>query len=592
VQRRFGELCHQIGDWEGAHRAYAAALQASAALFDESGAAESRERELADSRGYALLAAYAAARRGQLNDAVCCAEIGRARSLVDTLAALEVAFSHASDTVRAEVTQARLSISDLEQKMREAEASDPAVIASNLVAKLADGIGCDPAVLQSRVSSESVQQLDAGLAEYVGLSNELRQAHADLRQALARARKESGEILPAALSSTDIVAIASNAGYPIIYLFATIHGSMALAVSPAGSIEAIQLDLITSDDTSALLNGRANRAGFLDGATYGNEERFGASLEECLRMLRERVVAPIVEWIAKQDFERAVLVPLGSLGLLPIHAATAHGEPAVSYVPSARALSRALASWRRKVDAQSVLFAVGNPSRSDEPALRCAVAEVKGVASMFGQGSRATVLIGPQAEVSAVRAGVRGATYLHFACHARFRPSDPLESMLLLAGENRLTLGELFRGELDVSAARLVVLSACQTANTEFRQRPDESLGFPAALLVAGVPGVVSTLWPVDDRVAALFCSRFYEEHLHRGQAPAVAVCKAQHWLQNAGAEELGKSVESLRTTLDPDDDEVDEAMSVLWRDLAARDPDHKPFSAAQFWAAFTYTGA
>jgi CHAT domain-containing protein/tetratricopeptide (TPR) repeat protein len=592
LQRRLGELCHQIGDWEGAHRAYASALQTSAALFDEAGAPESRARELADSRGYALLAAYAAARSGLVNNAVCCAEMGRARSLVESLAASELAFSHASEPVRAEVIGARHLIADLEQKMRQAEAGDPAVIAVNMLAKLADSIGGDPALLQSRVTNEGVQQLDAGLAEYVRLSAELRQSRAALRQALARARKESGEILPVVLSATDIVGVATKAGYPIIYLFATMHGSMALAVSPAGSIEAIQLGLITSDDTRALLYGTENGAGFLDGATYGNEERFGTTLEECLPILRERVVVPIVGWIAKQGFARAALIPLGSLGLLPIHAATANDEPALSYVPSARVLSRALALWNQRVDAQDVLFAVGDPSRDDEPALRCAVAEVKGVARLFGQGNRATVLVGPQAETTAVHAGMSGATYLHFACHGRFRPSDPLESMLLLAGENRLTLGELLRGELDVSAARLIVLSACQTTNTEFRLRPDESLGFPAALLVAGVPGVVSTLWPVDDRVAALFCIRFYEEHLQRGQAPAVAVYKAQHWLQNAGAEELGKNVESLRAALDPDDDEVDEAMSAMWRDLARRDPDHKPFSAPQFWAAFTYTGA
>jgi CHAT domain-containing protein len=214
------------------------------------------------------------------------------------------------------------------------------------------------------------------------------------------------------------------------------------------------------------------------------------------------------------------------------------------------------------------------------------------VARFFRQGNRATVLVGQQAGITAVRAGIAGATYLHFACHGRFRPSDPLESMLLLAGENCLTLGELFRGELDVSAARLVVLSACQTANTEFRLRPDESLGFPAALLVSGVPGVVSTLWPVDDRVAALFSLRFYEEHLQRKQEPAVAVSKAQHWLENADAEELGKNVELLRAALDSNDDEVDQAMSAMWRDFARRDPQEKPFSAPQYWGAFTYTGA
>jgi hypothetical protein len=71
-----------------------------------------------------------------------------------------------------------------------------------------------------------------------------------------------------------------------------------------------------------------------------------------------------------------------------------------------------------------------------------------------------------------------------------------------------------------------------------------------------------------------------------------MAVSRAQRWLQNAGADELSKNVNSLRAALDADDDEIDQAMSALWRNLVRRDPDDKPFSSAQYWAAFTYTGA
>ena len=69
---------------------------------------------------------------------------------------------------------------------------------------------------------------------------------------------------------------------------------------------------------------------------------------------------------------------------------------------------------------------------------------------------------------------------MHLACHGEFNPSEPLDSALYLAGEDRLTLRGLLDGNLELSSQRLAVLSACQTGLTEFERVPDEVIGLPA----------------------------------------------------------------------------------------------------------------
>jgi hypothetical protein len=60
--QRWGELCHEIGDFEASLRTYGAAADLSAQLFDSFSDPDHRMAELERTKGYALFAAYAAAR--------------------------------------------------------------------------------------------------------------------------------------------------------------------------------------------------------------------------------------------------------------------------------------------------------------------------------------------------------------------------------------------------------------------------------------------------------------------------------------------------------------------------------------------------
>lgn len=86
--------------------------------------------------------------------------------------------------------------------------------------------------------------------------------------------------------------------------------------------------------------------------------------------------------------------------------------------------------------------------------------------------------------------------------------------------------------KLDIPA-RLAVLSACETAGGRMTTG-EGTLGLTAAFLSAGVPVVVSSLWPVDDRVTAILMRAFYG-HLAAGEPVATALRRAQLEVSRSG---------------------------------------------------------
>jgi CHAT domain-containing protein len=78
------------------------------------------------------------------------------------------------------------------------------------------------------------------------------------------------------------------------------------------------------------------------------------------------------------------------------------------------------------------------------------------------------------------------ARYVHLTVHGQADPADPMNTHLVLSDGNRLTVSDLLRARQPL-AARLVTLAACEAAVTSGRQGIDEIVGFPAALLRAGV---------------------------------------------------------------------------------------------------------
>ncbi len=67
----------------------------------------------------------------------------------------------------------------------------------------------------------------------------------------------------------------------------------------------------------------------------------------------------------------------------------------------------------------------------------------------------------------------------------------------------------------DISSARLVTLSACETGITDIvKGSADEFVGLPASFMLTGVPCVVSSLWLIPDIPTFLLMERFYFNHV------------------------------------------------------------------------------
>ena len=129
---------------------------------------------------------------------------------------------------------------------------------------------------------------------------------------------------------------------------------------------------------------------------------------------------------------------------------------------------------------------------------------------------------------------VAGAEVVHFATHGLIG-TDPDRTGLVLSlvrpdGQPRpgfLSVPEVERLRL---AARLVVLSACQTGLGK-AMRGEGIVGLVHAFLQIGTAQVVATLWPVDDAAMAALMSHFYAALLSQRRSPADALRAAQHAL-------------------------------------------------------------
>ena len=264
--------------------------------------------------------------------------------------------------------------------------------------------------------------------------------------------------------------------------------------------------------------------------TWGAWERTAGRLSDLL-------LAPLAASIRGVD--RVVIVPHGPAHALPFHALPFDGSPLglqreVTYLPSASVLQ-----WMVPPAAGPVpdrILVVGNPTK-DLPAAR---GEAEFVARLFPQ---AVLLLEDEATEAAVRGEIARAPLLHFATHGNLDDESPLNSSIALAGDGELSVYELMLLRLQ---ARLVVLSACSTAQGE-TTGGDDVLGLTRGLLAAGAQAALVSLWPVDDQSTALLMEEFYRR-LREGASPAAALLSAQRHVRGLDPRTPGAGV----VTTDP----------------------------------------
>jgi CHAT domain-containing protein len=484
-----------------------------------------QESWLSAARGLHTSAAYAlvrAARPGALRRAVEVAELGRARGLGETLT-----------RDRSDLSVIERDYPDIYERYR---------TAAEIVRSL------------ERTDRASADRQDTAQLSFTDLANRIRAARADLDAAIEAIRAIPGYEAFLRPPTYAEIAAAAQPGVPLVYLITTPQGSLALIV-PDGNAEpeALLLDEFTENDLNNLLLVRTGDkkvvGGYLPGQLLGGEA-LTTALETALPLLGEHLIAPVAQRLRTLNATGVTLIPTGLLSLLPLHAATYMVDGAsrclldefdVAYAPSARVLSIAQREQQRRAAKGVRLAGVGNPTGD----LRYAGAELHSICDLLPP-TATTTFYEQAATRSAIWSALGESTIGHFSCHGSFA-DDPLDSALHLAAGDRITLRDLVAGDTTaMSNLRLVALSACQTAITDFRRLPDESIGLPGGFLQAGVPAVVGTLWSVNDLSTALLMHRFYELHLHGDaaaglapQPPVRALRLAQQWLRDLTYKEM-----------------------------------------------------
>lgn len=291
--------------------------------------------------------------------------------------------------------------------------------------------------------------------------------------------------------------------------------------------------------------------------------------------LGHRLLDPVAARLhARSQIRTLCVVPHGSLHHVPFEALPwgtgllVDAYPVFS-VPGLSALARLLAL--PPPGAARSILAVGDPFDN----LPGARHEAESVARQFPDPR---ILLGAAARESAVRAAMQGPQVLHFAVHG-IRPAPDAPAYLELlpdsSDDGRLHADEVATQRL---AARLVVLSVCDSGRGR-ANRGDEIVGVvDRAFLEAGARTVIASRWPVHDAASVLFMRRFYAGLKTRGALAAFHEAQLALRRGEDGPAQLGPLLASL------DGGRV--------RGVRPPDPAGPPdFTHPYYWAGFSLRG-
>ena len=263
-----------------------------------------------------------------------------------------------------------------------------------------------------------------------------------------------------------------------------------------------------------------------------------AKLHEILQWLWDTSAGPVLNALGYdsrpapgKEWPRVWWATGGMLGLLPIHAAGYHTDPAdqaaravmdrviSSWTPTIRALRYARQHTPAPDTKDSALIVAmpvtpGVPGRlhyvPDEAAMLLARLDHPVLLAEPGTPDEwATASIGTPTKMN-VLARLASCPIVHFACHGASHPANPSQSRLLLYDHESdpLTVASLAPIKLD--RARLAYLSACRTAITTTVELLDEAIHLASAFQLAGFPCVIGTLWEINDALAVQVAEAFY----------------------------------------------------------------------------------
>ena len=315
----------------------------------------------------------------------------------------------------------------------------------------------------------------------------------------------------------DVTALASIK--PVVYVAPNYWGGLALIVTSSGELEHLSLPGLSTVRIHQFIE-QMTRMVIRDGHPRG-------ATDEICRWLWADAMGPIISALEVLGITEVFIVPIGILGVLPLHAAWvpdssrksgklyALDSLTISYIPSAKSALGNLSATHLPFQSATI---VEDPTST----LRYAPLESVYVLQHFPD---ARLIGGEAATKREVLRQLEGCNVLHFSCHGYSEPGDPMKSGLLMAFGETLTVSDIHKANL--SHTRMVTLSACETGLIS-RRMMDEVLGFATAWMGLGVPCVLSAIWSVDDESTSHLMRLFYENLITSNMRPDQALRKAQ----------------------------------------------------------------
>lgn len=322
------------------------------------------------------------------------------------------------------------------------------------------------------------------------------------------------------------------AGDAVVALVHTPTDTFALTLEKDRT-RCIRLDSVTPEDI-------AQRAARLAVAAFDSVNDPQAD-DGLLPWLWDRIVEPVLRELGHRQppepgsrWPRIWWMPTGAFALFPLHAAghyvpgkkapqrTALDRVVSSYVPTLRMLD--VANNRSVATGSTAVVGVPVSNERALPALPMAAVEARVVGNVLA----AEPLINADATVLAVSTSFVAVPNVHLACHYVPNLSSPPDSYLALA-DGRLPISALMGGaEVQRNFA---YLSSCAGAAPV--GAINEGMHGASALMLAGFPHVVASMWPLSDHLAPGFAFAVYSA-IAEGKEPAEAVHTAVRQMRTA----------------------------------------------------------
>ncbi|MDQ3547905.1 MAG: CHAT domain-containing protein, partial [Chloroflexota bacterium] len=252
-------------------------------------------------------------------------------------------------------------------------------------------------------------------------------------------------------------------------------------------------------------------------------DRLRRDSEAILSDLYRALIAPAEHLLVRA--RRVVVVPTSELHAVPFSALYHDGaylgdQCAIVTSPGVSVLA-GMGAPSREIPTETDRTLVVAVPDDDAPAMRD---EAERLRERFPSG---TFLVAADATRDAVLDTFMGSDLVHIACHGRFDSAHPNASGLRLA-DGWLTLDRLREVRID---GALVVLTGCETARVRVEDG-DDLVGMMAAMIGAGVGGLVASLWKTHDVAATALVEAFYDAW-ERGADAATALAMAQRSVQD-----------------------------------------------------------